>query len=540
MALDSIVENVGAGLVEIIRAPAGLAVPVGEFVINDPTDQRSIEPNDVILAVGVAVSDREAAALVRRAGDGRAAAVIFKLEPGGVSQAVVDASSDSCVALLGVAPDIVWGQLHALLRTARAAAGAPADVGPGGAPVGDLFALANAVAAMVGGATTIEDPRSTVLAYSSTDAPIDQARRETILGRRVPDGWLRRLRDDGIFRRLWAEGVVRVDYSGTDPDYRTRLAVAVRAGGEILGSIWVIEGHRPLDAKAETALAEAGQIAALHLLRHRAGDDLERRSRGDLLRSVLGGRTPPEVLGPALSIAPRTFVTIVAFELDLDPDISLADQTVMVDRAVGLIAIHCEAFRRQAASVAEGRIVYLLLPDRESPDPARLVSFASALLDHLADGFKVGAKVGIGATAPGLGGVIGSRNDAEQALRVLAAEPAGTIAHIDAIRSRAVLLAMRDLAKQNPGLRAGKLDRLVAHDRDRQGAYVETLRAYLDAFGDVAAASSRVNVHPNTFRYRLRRLLELSEIDLADPSERLITHLQLTFLLDVDDPERGQ
>jgi DNA-binding PucR family transcriptional regulator len=41
-----------------------------------------------------------------------------------------------------------------------------------------------------------------------------------------------------------------------------------------------------------------------------------------------------------------------------------------------------------------------------------------------------------------------------------------------------------------------------------------------------------LNVHPNTFRYRLRRLLELSELDLTDADERLVTHLQLTFLDD--------
>lgn len=37
---------------------------------------------------------------------------------------------------------------------------------------------------------------------------------------------------------------------------------------------------------------------------------------------------------------------------------------------------------------------------------------------------------------------------------------------------------------------------------------VETLRARLDAFGDVNAAAAVLFVHPNTFRYRLRRLAE--------------------------------
>jgi DNA-binding PucR family transcriptional regulator len=39
-----------------------------------------------------------------------------------------------------------------------------------------------------------------------------------------------------------------------------------------------------------------------------------------------------------------------------------------------------------------------------------------------------------------------------------------------------------------------------------------------------------VNVHPNTFRYRVKRLSELSGIDLNDPDERLAAEIQLRFL----------
>jgi sugar diacid utilization regulator len=249
---------------------------------------------------------------------------------------------------------------------------------------------------------------------------------------------------------------------------------------------------------------------------------------------VLDGRTAPEVLASSLGVAPTSFVTVVAFELHLEPDAALADQTVMVDRAVSSIAVHCEAYRRQVASVAEGQVIYVLLPDRVPPDPVRLTNFAAAIVDHLADGLAVAAKAAIGPTVDGLGGVLVSRAEADQALRALVTEQAPVVAHIDEVRSRAILLALHDHAVRDPGLRAGKLQRLVEHDKDRGSVFVATLRAYLDAFGDVARAAAVLEVHPNTFRYRLRRLLELSEIDLTDADERLVTHLQLTFLDDDD------
>ena len=74
----------------------------------------------------------------------------------------------------------------------------------------------------------------------------------------------------------------------------------------------------------------------------------------------------------------------------------------------------------------------------------------------------------------------------------------------------------------------------VDSDRDRDTHSVATLGAFLDRFGDVIAASADLGVHPNTFRYRLRRALDTAGIDIDDPVERLMAHLQLRLL---DEPD---
>jgi DNA-binding PucR family transcriptional regulator len=55
----------------------------------------------------------------------------------------------------------------------------------------------------------------------------------------------------------------------------------------------------------------------------------------------------------------------------------------------------------------------------------------------------------------------------------------------------------------------------------------ETLRIYLDSFGDVGAAAQRLQVHPNTVRYRVRRIERLLATSLADPEVRLLFSLGL-------------
>jgi DNA-binding PucR family transcriptional regulator len=43
-------------------------------------------------------------------------------------------------------------------------------------------------------------------------------------------------------------------------------------------------------------------------------------------------------------------------------------------------------------------------------------------------------------------------------------------------------------------------------------------------------AAANVGVHPNTFRYRLRRLVTMFDLHLGDPDERLVLGLQLRLL----------
>ena len=50
---------------------------------------------------------------------------------------------------------------------------------------------------------------------------------------------------------------------------------------------------------------------------------------------------------------------------------------------------------------------------------------------------------------------------------------------------------------------------------------------YLDCFGDVGTAAAALHVHPNTVRYRIRRVEKLMSTSLADPDVRLLLSLSL-------------
>jgi hypothetical protein len=523
-------------ILRVLVAPAGLDVQISGVVVHDPVDPPRIEAGDFVLAVGVD-PDRHDAVELLAAAAGSAAGVVLKAASDAVAIELVTAAKESGVALLIADRDVAWGQLYTLLRTAIASLGTTAGLGPGGGAVGDLFTLANAVAAMVGGPVTIENPESTVLAYSSLDEPIDEPRRETILGRRVPAGWLKRLQDDGVFQRLWTnDDVVRLDYPELS-DLSTRLAIAVRAGGQILGSIWVAEGRAPLGPGAETALREAARIAALHLVRYQLGDDLDRRRSSEQLRAVLEGRRPPAMLGELLDADHAPFITVMAFKMH---DAGPADLAIQAERVVSLIELYAQAYRHQAVCTGIGRVVYMMVTNLSAPDSVRLRRLATAIVEQSHESLHVNVHAGIGGTVTSVEAVPVSRGEADLVLRGLAeqGQPV-TVATLEDVNPQVVLLRLRDIAADEPALLAGKLDVLAALDAKGQTSYLPTLRAFLDALGDIPAAAASFGVHPNTYRYRLRRLIDLADLDIANPMERLVLHLQLHLRPDASGPRDG-
>jgi DNA-binding PucR family transcriptional regulator len=525
VTLGRVVENLDPDLIWPLVLPLGSDVVVSGPVLHDAADPIPVEPASIVLAVGLVPTRADAVALVRTAGAQGAAAVAFKLEPGGDLPPDVAAEAHAAsIAVVGVHPDMAWGQLYVLLRTAVSPTGQPLATGTTSVPAGDLFGLAHAIAAMVGGPVTIEDTRFNVLAYSRLDGPTDQLRLEAILHRRTDELWLTRLAEAGVLQALWSSpDAVQVDPL-REWGLRPRIAIAVRAGTEILGSIWVAEGARPLRPDAGRALREAAQIAALHMLRHRASEDLDREHRGQLLQTVLDGRGNAPLLAERLGIDTRSRYVVVALGMRPGEEVDIAIQS---ERVLGLVSRYWDAYRRQAVCTSMARAVYTLLPVDPHLSSERIVAVTHDVIRNVESAISVSLRAGIGSEVE-LADVARSRREADQVLQVLGDSDHGKqVADIASVRSEVFLMDLERLVSSRPELMLGKLSALADHDRRHDTAYVDTLRAYLTSFGDITSAADTVAVHSKTFRYRMRRVVELSGIDLDDPAERLVAQLQL-------------
>jgi DNA-binding PucR family transcriptional regulator len=101
------------------------------------------------------------------------------------------------------------------------------------------------------------------------------------------------------------------------------------------------------------------------------------------------------------------------------------------------------------------------------------------------------------------------------------------VAAIEEVRASATLAEIGVELASVSRLREGVGPTILSHDAAHGTGYADTLLAYLDTGGDVAAAARRLNVHPNTCRYRLARAEQIAGFNLGDPDERLLLWLQL-------------
>ncbi|MEL5955271.1 helix-turn-helix domain-containing protein [Streptomyces sp. CLV115] len=529
-SLGRVLEALGDVLLEPVAIGPDARRQLGGVVIHDPHDDAEFPAKAVVLGVGVREPD-EIAKLLRTVGERGAAALVVR-SPVSASTELERAADSTGVALLGLASGASWAQLAAMLRTLLAE-GDVGDVSPqtlGGMPSGDLFALANAIAALLNAPITIEDRNSRVLAFSGRQDEADPSRVETILGRQVPERFTRELEKEGVFERLYRDhGPVYVYPDGYDENIAMpRVAVAVRAGDEVLGSIWAAVDNE-LSEERTAAMVDTSKIVALHMLRLRAGADVERRLRADLVSTALeGGSGAPEAIARLGLLGQPTIVLAMGLLEVPDDDLRLVAER---QRVADAFAMHLSAVQPRSAVALVGDVAYGIvpMPGNHGDCRERSVRVASTFLERT--GRRGAAVIGVGPLALDGSGLRASRDGADRALRVLLTN-GGTKRVITAedAHIEALMLELADLCAARGDGATGPIARLLAYDTKHQSQLVHTLRCWLDSFGDIGAASAAAYVHPSTFRYRLRRLAEVGGIDLDDPGDRFAAMVQLQLL----------
>lgn len=496
-------------LVNLVEAPRGLDLPVASAALLDADDVRlglaaAAGAADVFFLLGIGPAD----AIHWLAGLSRQPVAIFVKEP---HPSVIARATATGVAVVAVEPRARWERLFRLVNHVFEHHGDRAD--PLSDSGTDLFGLAQSIAERTRGMVSIEDTASHVLAYSASNDEADELRRLSIMGRAGPPAHLEWLGQWGVFDSLRAStDVVRVD-ARPELGLRPRLAVGVhrrspdgRQAAEFAGTIWLQQGSQPLADDVEDVLRGGAVLAARIMSRLAAAPS----THTVLVRELLGlAGTEIDVAGVAggLGIAADARAALVAFG-GAPPDV---------------LALSAGAFRADAQVTADDGRVYVVFPKIGAP--ASVTSWVRGVVSALHREMRLTVRAVIAAPLTGLADIAPARTEVDRVFHSAQRHP-GAIAQVSSLddaRTTVLLDEIVSLIQADGHL----VDPRIRQLRDTQPMLADTLAAYLDCFGDVAAVAEQLHVHPNTVRYRVRRLEKLIAASLDDPELRLLLSLSL-------------
>ncbi len=515
-------------MVTLVEAPRGLDLPVDSVALVDGDDIRlgmaaGAGNADAFFLLGV--SEKDALRWLHRQRQ-KVPAAIFVKEPAG---ALVARASAAGVAVVAVEPRARWERLYRLVTHVLEHHGDRDD--PELHSGTDLFGLAQSIADRTKGMISIEDAQSHVLAYSASNDEADDLRRLSILGRAGPPEHLEWISKWGIFDALRAgRDVVRVA-ERPELGLRPRLAVgihrdtspdALRPSGSspgrrapgFIGTIWLQQGSRPLADDAEDVLRGAAVLAARIMTRLAAAPTTHALRVQELL-GFAGEHVDVTAIARDVGIKADGRAALIGFRC--------ADRPVPADS----IALSASAFRPDAHTAAVGDAVYVLFP--QTGAPSSVASWVRGTVAALDRELGLDLRAVIAAGIDGLAAAATARADVDRVFASAGRHPGAirAVTSIDDARTTVLLDEIVAMMADRDRLVDPRLSALRDHDAKHDGSLLATLRAYLDCFGDIAAASDTLHVHPNTVRYRVRRIEKLLGSTLGDPDDRLVLGLGL-------------
>ncbi|OBJ52575.1 CdaR family transcriptional regulator [Mycobacterium sp. 1423905.2] len=499
ITLDRLVNVLGGYGVRLRNSSLSRSTELRSVVIHETAVERP-PVGDVLLAVG-------AGSVSEAVGWAAAARAVVVLTRGEDQPLTLDGEA---AAVLVLDRSASWSEVAAVVY-GLVLEGRETESGRG--PT-DLFALADSLAEATGGAVTIEDQLLRVLAYSQPQQQADPARVATILARQTPEQLRAALDAHGVFAHLAASDDPLYVPADDEHGLTGRMVVAVRSGRELLGSVWVACATA-LDGAQRDALTDGARTVALHLLRSRASADLERQVESELVIQLLEGTIDAATVASRLGLARRALRVIAV------------QAVVGTDRDAGLLTAFERAttgfgWSRPGRSALAGNTVYTVLPGEDAETARRWFTALRAALPER-------ARLSAGISGPAeVADLVAARQEADECLALH--EPSAQ--HLippayDESWDDILLQRLRTAARSGRSPQRGPLAELRRHDRAHSTDYVATLRAWLEAQGDLAQAGERLGVHENTVRYRLRKMAEITTLSLDDAKKRLAMTIEL-------------
>ncbi len=276
-------------------------------------------------------------------------------------------------------------------------------------------------------------------------------------------------------------------------------------------------------------LARGSVVCALEMAKQEAVTEAEYRLRGDFFEDLLGGgvSSPESLISRARHLGydlqqPYAVLAIRPENPEASTSRVLAGEGLLRELTSFL------ASRRSQGWLAPRDDVVALFLVVESPgDVAAVHRFAEELRDYLVQRAGVASSIGIGGAHPGVLGLRTSYHEAEQASRIgREFFGPGQVTSYGDLGVYRLLYAFRRSKELSEFCRE-TLAPLIDYDLKNGTALVETLDVYFRCDASLRVAADALYLHRNSLAYRLRRIAELTQLDLDNLEDRFRLQLAL-------------
>jgi PucR family transcriptional regulator, purine catabolism regulatory protein len=391
--------------------------------------------------------------------------------------------------------------------------------------------ICRTLAELLESSVVIEDASFHLLAHAGSSA--DPHRKETIQRQGTPPRVLFDPQIQRMLREVEANRApVKVPPFPHVGMSRERLIAPILAGGQVLGYISVLDHPPHNEELAFMAIEQAALVLALAVAKERELSEVEGRVRGefleDLLHGTYGDESAAQRRARHLGYPMQGSHIVMLVDIDdfrgfnrarqISEDAIQALKRDFLRRVTGVVRT---SYSRALVQGRSDQVVSLLPLGTEVGDHQIRVHALGVQIQQAIADWKPGFTVSVGFSGPAEApaGVAGSLREVTSVMESLARfKRWSQVVAVPELGLTGLLAAVTDERLVDYSRR--HLGPLIKHDTSRKGNLVATLRAYLET-GEQQQAAQRLRVHPNTLRYRLDRIREISGVDLEDPETRL-------------------
>jgi sugar diacid utilization regulator len=343
----------------------------------------------------------------------------------------------------------------------------------------------------------------------ASSPPVDAATLRDLLA----EHWsrMRAVLDDVVRRRARQRAVLS--------DGRQVMAVPVVARGKVVGHLLFIAEGGPVPSRADLVAEVGAALCATEMLQERAFEE------GDIWEAwnvidLLAGSDASTARGAMVGIA-------VGAVVDRASERSMELHALEVLKK--LVQGRLRRARCSAAVAVRDRNLVVVWPkgaddEHDAPAPLReQLRGAAAEIQALNPGWAATFAIG---RADALGSLGRAYHEAQLALAVGTRFDDEPIFNVSSLGAQRLIIRAASTA-ESVELCESVLGRVVSHDRLRGAQLLSTFRAYIRSGWSVTETARALHVHTHTVHYRLRRLQELSGLDLRDSDDRLTLELAM-------------